>query len=761
MKTVSFGSMWYCAECGQANNDDAARCANCGAPREGDIRCPACGAKMASNMAFCPSCGKKLGEAKTAPAAKSGINKKIAALGGLIAVLVIAIVVVVAVGGKNQPEEENNVTVLMNEQATVPETPEPTVAVTEEPKATEDVAEPREPEEEEPLEEFPEDVSASPEELPTEEETVKEPFEYSEWNGKITIEKYNGTDTVVVIPEEIDGKPIVKVTYSAFKENLFIEKVTVPATVEYIGSNAFEKCSALEEVVLLGETSVFDEAFKNCTSLKTISAITSVNDEAFMGCSSLESITVNGYGSIDENAFKDCVSLKKVEFGAKVTSCDATAFDGCTALSEIIVSEDNEYLDMIGDVLYGQKRVDSEDGDYYWTEKVPIISLSAAEHATKRTESSLPLTEVYYAYDGKMFERTEYIYDTSGNLMQKNFYSRYNSNYLKPITKTNYTYDDEGNLLREDTDDNNFRYSPGARYKEYTYDSNDLLIEVVSYDGKAYKESYEEAYEYDYEDTTYEYDNSGNLIKQTYYHGQKESNLEGSAETHTWEIETYDSNGNLLTYTQYGGPDAEVFYQERTYEYDNEGREIYYHYIVGVDAKISGAGRSGSERYEYDSSGNRVKTVGMYDDGTNEYIVTYEYDSNNRLMRSWRYDDYGTGELECTNRTVYKRDANGNIVEYLFYHGDSEDYSHREVYTYDERGNQLTYQTLGGPLIERTFDANNNMLSETTYDLEEPSKIAFAEYWTYDEYGNALTYKYVDSDGGVGKRMEYTYIYFD
>lgn len=109
MKTVSFGSMWYCAECGQANNDDAARCAHCGASREGDIRCPGCGSRMAGNMFFCPNCGRKAaagksGKAYAAKKMPAGANKWFAALGGLIAVLAVAVVLVVIVGQKQNGE---------------------------------------------------------------------------------------------------------------------------------------------------------------------------------------------------------------------------------------------------------------------------------------------------------------------------------------------------------------------------------------------------------------------------------------------------------------------------------------------------------------------------------------------------------------------------------------------------------------------------------------------------------------------------------
>ena len=66
----------------------------------------------------------------------------------------------------------------------------------------------------------------------------------------ITITGYTGTDSNVVIPEEIDGKKVVKLGSRAFVANQYLTAVTIPSTVTAIGSAAFANCKNLTTVSL-------------------------------------------------------------------------------------------------------------------------------------------------------------------------------------------------------------------------------------------------------------------------------------------------------------------------------------------------------------------------------------------------------------------------------------------------------------------------------------------------------------------------------
>lgn len=70
-----------------------------------------------------------------------------------------------------------------------------------------------------------------------------------------TIKKYNGNDTVVVIPPTISSWPVTKIGEDAFQDNTTITSVTIPASVTEIGANAFAGCTNLTSVTYGGDWS--------------------------------------------------------------------------------------------------------------------------------------------------------------------------------------------------------------------------------------------------------------------------------------------------------------------------------------------------------------------------------------------------------------------------------------------------------------------------------------------------------------------------
>lgn len=64
----------------------------------------------------------------------------------------------------------------------------------------------------------------------------------------IEITGYTGSDELVVIPESIDGLPVMAVAKDAFTGN--VRRVVIPRTVKNIAANAFSGCEKLKEVVI-------------------------------------------------------------------------------------------------------------------------------------------------------------------------------------------------------------------------------------------------------------------------------------------------------------------------------------------------------------------------------------------------------------------------------------------------------------------------------------------------------------------------------
>ncbi|MDD7651517.1 MAG: leucine-rich repeat domain-containing protein [Candidatus Faecousia sp.] len=101
-------------------------------------------------------------------------------------------------------------------------------------------------------------------------ETPAENFRYKRENGEITITGYTGADRGIVIPKEIDGRPVTKIGEQAF-EGYDLTSVSFPETVTHIEMYAFRDCECLERVELpdsLLELGAW--AFDECDALKEL-----------------------------------------------------------------------------------------------------------------------------------------------------------------------------------------------------------------------------------------------------------------------------------------------------------------------------------------------------------------------------------------------------------------------------------------------------------------------------------------------------------
>ena len=91
-------------------------------------------------------------------------------------------------------------------------------------------------------------------------------YEYTQSENGITITRYTGNETAVVIPAEINGIPVKEIGDGAFK-GCSLSSVTLPSGIEKIGWFAFEGCTKLQEVYIPSSVlSIGHSAFNSCPS---------------------------------------------------------------------------------------------------------------------------------------------------------------------------------------------------------------------------------------------------------------------------------------------------------------------------------------------------------------------------------------------------------------------------------------------------------------------------------------------------------------
>lgn len=123
-----------------------------------------------------------------------------------------------------------------------------------------------------------------------------------------------------------------------FSEQGGLRKVTLPQSLIWIGSYAFENCSAIIQIQLNENLEhIGSSAFEDCTGLTSVTignSVTSIGYGAFYNCSSLTSIVIpDSVTSIGQSAFYGCTSLTSIVIPDSVTNIGDWAFYNCTSLT--------------------------------------------------------------------------------------------------------------------------------------------------------------------------------------------------------------------------------------------------------------------------------------------------------------------------------------------------------------------------------------------------------------------------------------------
>ena len=213
---------------------------------------------------------------------------------------------------------------------------------------------------------------------------VTDTFEYTEENGEITLTKFKGGVTDVIIPANINGVAVTKLADGIFRNNTKITSVTFDGSFENYDAKLFQGCTSLRSLVISGvydkqlyylfgdsindipenfieisfaansvyvdgtmfkyevanhtvtyvipdgTTEIIHDQFWGYMYLQAVfipDSITNIGASAFNSCYKLTSITIpNGVTCIKENTFFNCEALTDILLPDSITTIEHSAF---------------------------------------------------------------------------------------------------------------------------------------------------------------------------------------------------------------------------------------------------------------------------------------------------------------------------------------------------------------------------------------------------------------------------------------------------
>lgn len=138
----------------------------------------------------------------------------------------------------------------------------------------------------------------------------------------------------------VEGAGEAYIGQNAFKNCTSLKTLTVKNGCKQIGYGMFENCTALEDVVLPDSVeSIGAHAFENCASFIDIvipDSVVSVGDFAYNNCSSAKTASLgHNLTEIGAYLFDNCTSLEKVTFNTGATKVSEGMFYNCSSLTDI------------------------------------------------------------------------------------------------------------------------------------------------------------------------------------------------------------------------------------------------------------------------------------------------------------------------------------------------------------------------------------------------------------------------------------------
>ncbi len=194
----------------------------------------------------------------------------------------------------------------------------------------------------------------------------------------VALTKYNGSDTKIRIPDEIDGLPVDRIIGATFSDNENIEYIEIPATVSEISAQAFSKCSSLTDIVVDNANTyysskngvVYNDDYTTLVafpagqsgSFTIPESVVSIAPYSFQYCYNLTEIKMyNNVLTIGASAFAYCWNLSSIKLSDSLKTLSVKALAYCDNLTEIHLP--GSLKTIVSNALLGG--IDSNGNTYY------------------------------------------------------------------------------------------------------------------------------------------------------------------------------------------------------------------------------------------------------------------------------------------------------------------------------------------------------------------------------------------------------------
>lgn len=211
----------------------------------------------------------------------------------------------------------------------------------------------------------------------------------------------------LVLSEE---STISEIPTNCFKGCSSLVSVSLPSSIESIGAEAFSGCSSLSEIIISEENNLKNlgnNAFAGTGIMSIVLAdIESIGQGCFKDCKNLVSVEITGgsVSSLPAKTFSGS-SLRSVSVPSSVSTIDATSFENCPNLSNVIFEEGSPFYFDGYAVYEGHKLVLLIPSviSFSMPSDVSEIGQGAFDNANDLQEITTADNLVYSTYEGILY----------------------------------------------------------------------------------------------------------------------------------------------------------------------------------------------------------------------------------------------------------------------------------------------------------------------------------------------------------------------